>query len=382
MLDGEMGEATQLAMRLLVGIGKVENATRMISISSAHISGVSYQNIGDEGLEFLEELVEMGGRVRVPTTLNPCGIDMTRWRSMRIDEEYFEGQKRVLNAYVKLGATPTCTCTPYLLENIPAKGEHLAWAESSAVIYVNSFIGAYTNREGGLSALAAALTGRTPYYGLHLDSQRRPQILINVEAEVSSPLEYGLLGYVAGAISGSKIPAIRVNPPRRISEKKQFAGGFSASGSSGMAILSPNLTSEFEGLETVDIGVEELKRVRELFAPNKDYDIVFMGCPHLDASEVRELAAFLRDRRIARGKEVWVAVSRRLFKILKDEGVIDRLRKSGVKVFADACLVVAPVALRGAVGTDAIKTAHYLRSLKGVEVALAEPWELLAGVLE
>jgi len=188
MLAGEYGYAAQKAMEILVALGKIYGAERMIEIRSAQISGVSYSNLGEEGLEFLLKLAE-DGCVRVPTTLNPCGMDLEEWREMGIPEDFAEKQLRVIEAYRRLGVEPTLTCTPYLAGNMPEFGDHVAWSESSAVIYINSVIGARTNREGGPSALAAAITGRTPLYGLHLDDARRflEGIYRALETRYSSP---------------------------------------------------------------------------------------------------------------------------------------------------------------------------------------------------
>ena len=131
---------------------------------------------GRPDLQFLSEMAEGGGRVRVLTTLNPAGMDIENWPALGIPPEFAEKQLRVLEAFSRMGVTTTCTCTPYLTGNLPQFGEHLAWSESSAVCYANSIIGARTNREGGPSALAAALTGRTPEYGLHLAENRLPAI--------------------------------------------------------------------------------------------------------------------------------------------------------------------------------------------------------------
>jgi predicted aconitase len=174
MLAGEQGWATQKAMQILVALGSIYGAERMIPIASVQVAGVSYDNLGEAGLQFLAEMAKGGGKVRVPTTLNPAGMDMENWRLLGISAEFAAKQSQVIEVFTLMGITPTCTCTPYLAGNLPKYGEHLAWSESSAVCYANAVIGARTNREGGPSALAAALTGRTPEYGLHLDNKRIP----------------------------------------------------------------------------------------------------------------------------------------------------------------------------------------------------------------
>ena len=162
MLAGAKGRAVQKAMQILAALGNIYGARRMIPVSSVQIAGVSYDNLGEAGLQFLAEMANGGRRVCVPSTLNPAGMDIENWAALGIQPEFAEKQMLVLEAFSRMGVTTTCTCTPYLIGNLPRYGDHLAWSESSAVCYANSIIGARTNREGGPSALAAALTGRTP----------------------------------------------------------------------------------------------------------------------------------------------------------------------------------------------------------------------------
>jgi len=199
--EGEFGETLEKAMRILVSLGEIYGASRLIPISSAHISGASYKTIGDAGLLYLSSL---SGRVCVKSTLNPVGMDRERWRGMGISEEFYEKQKKIINCYKRLGVEDVCTCTPYYIER-PNYGDHLAWAESNAVIYVNSVIGAKTNREGAPAALAAALIGKTPLYGMHLREERAPEIKVIVEDELKDE-EFGALGHILGKILKDEIP--------------------------------------------------------------------------------------------------------------------------------------------------------------------------------
>ncbi|MHA2233313.1 MAG: aconitase X, partial [Candidatus Hodarchaeales archaeon] len=180
MLDGKHGKSTQKGMEILAALGEIYGADKMIPVVSVQIAGVSYANLGEAGLNFLAEMAE-DGQTRVLTTLNPAGMDLENWEALGIEPEFAEKQERVVDAFRKMGVTPTCTCTPYLIGNLPHYGEHISWAESSAVCYSNSVLGARTNREGGPSAIAAALTGRTPEYGFHLDENRKPEITVEVE---------------------------------------------------------------------------------------------------------------------------------------------------------------------------------------------------------
>ena len=163
LLDGEYGETKQKMMEILVSLGKIYDAERLIEVKNVQVSGASFKTIGDAGLEWLNSL---SGKAVVPSFLNPIGMPREGWESLGIPGEFGRKQLEVNAAYTRLGIRPSCTCTPYYFTLIE-RGDHLAWSESSAVVYANSVLGARTNREGGPSALASALTGKTPEYGLH-----------------------------------------------------------------------------------------------------------------------------------------------------------------------------------------------------------------------
>src|SRR5512139_3088240 len=194
MLAGDHGRAACKAMEILVALGEIYGAERMIPVTSVQIAGVSYDNLGEAGLEFLQEMADGGGQARVLATLNPAGMDVENWQALGILADFAADQQRVLEAFARMGVQVTCTCTPYLSGNTPGFGEHIAWAESSAVCYANSVLGARSNREGGPSALAAALTGRTPEYGFHLSQNRRPMLAVKVTARLAENTDFGGLG--------------------------------------------------------------------------------------------------------------------------------------------------------------------------------------------
>ena len=194
MLDGAQGPGVQRAMQIVATLGRIYGAADLAPISHAQIAGVSYKNLGDAGVQFLSEWADEGARVRVPATLNPMGMERGRWQSWGIAPEFANPQLSAIAAFVKMGVTPTMSCTPYLFpEYRPRCGDVLAWAESSAVVYANSVIGARTNREGGPSALAAAIVGRTARYGYHLDENRRASHIVEVRCPVRSVADFGAL---------------------------------------------------------------------------------------------------------------------------------------------------------------------------------------------
>ena len=245
MLSGAEGRATQKAMQILVALGRIYGAERMIPVSSVQIAGVSYDNLGEAGLQFLSELADGGGKVRVPATLNPAGMDMENWQALGIPPEFAEKQMQVLEAFTRMGVTTTCTCTPYLIGNTPKFGEHLAWSESSAVCYANSIIGARTNREGGPSALAAALTGRTPEYGFHLKENRQPALTVVVNANLVENSDFGALGKLIGEkIEASKaIPYILGVHSATLENLKSFCASLATYGGAALFHM-PGITPE------------------------------------------------------------------------------------------------------------------------------------------
>ena len=208
-LAGEAGPAIRRAVEIVVALAQIYGAECLIPVASVQISGVSYRNIGLAGLDFLRRWADEGARVRVPTTLNPAAMDLEAWGEQGFDPDFAAQQQAVIAAFARMGVgagDPIPTCTPYLVGNVPRLGEHIAWAESSAVAYANSVLGARTNREGGPGAIAAALVGRTGAYGLHLAANRRATLRVIVRAAPQTVSDYSALGAVVGKIAGQCAP--------------------------------------------------------------------------------------------------------------------------------------------------------------------------------
>ena len=372
MLKGEHGYAAQKSMEILVALGKIYNAEKMIEVKSAQISGVSYKSLGEEGLKFIEELAE-DGKVRVPTTLNPCGIDLERWRELGFPEDFAEKQLRVIRAYLKLGIKQTLTCTPYLAGNRPRFGDHIAWSESSAIIYANSVLGARTNREGGPSALAAAITGRTPLYGLHLNENRCPEVEVKIPKSLSG-YEYAALGFLVGRLAGDKIPLFR--GVKLISDEELKLLGAALACSGGVPLfhiegITPEakLNPKMKTSERYEIEFDEIKEVYdELNDDDIEPDLIFIGCPH---SSIRELIIFLEllNGRAVK-KKTWIFTSRTTRSLGEKLGIIEKLERLGVKVICDTCPIVAPIKDLGirSIATNSAKGAWFSRNLNGLKI--------------
>jgi len=337
ILGGEEGPTRQQLMEILVAMGKVFEAEKMVPIRSAQVSGASYKTIGRWGLEWLTSL---DAKASVPAILNPVGMDRIRWREMEIDPEFAKNQLDVIAAYDRLGIRLECTCTPYYL-TITEYGDHLAWSESSAVAYANSVIGARTNREGGPSALAAAILGRTPAYGLHLVENRSPVICINVEDAPGNVDEswYGALGYLAGKIAGNRVPIfIGVRPSR--DQLKNLGAAMAATGATALYHVQ-DITPEARvfkfdttSLETVTITASEIADVYGSAEP----DAIAIGCPHCSDEELTRIAGKLQDCRVKRPLYIFAARD----VITRSAEAVSIIEKSGAWVYADTCMVVSP----------------------------------------
>lgn len=341
ILNGEAGETLKQAIEILVVLGDIYGADRLIPIKSAQIAGVSYKTIGDAGLEWISDLE---GQVKVPAILNPAGMDLEDWERLGISPEFAEKQKAIVQAYRKLGVRCECTCTPYTLEGFSAGyGDHLAWSESSAISYANSIIGARTNREGGPSALSAALLGKTANYGFHLDENRIPEVSISVESSLKES-DYGALGYVVGKLIGSRVPIFHLKDKTEADELKALGAAMAASGAvalyhvEGVTPEARRMNFE-EPEEKIIIERSQLDEVYESKRrAGKEPELITIGCPHCSAAELKKAAELLKGKTVS--KETWVFTSGELKKRYPE--YVRTIEESGAKVVCDTCMVVSP----------------------------------------
>lgn len=384
MSDGKHGKATQKAMQILVALGNIYNAQRMIPVSSVQIAGVSYDNLGEAGLEFLEYMANGGGQASVLTTLNPAGMDIENWQRLGIDEEFARNQIRVIDSYTRMGVIATCTCTPYLAGNLPHYGEHIAWAESSAVCFANSVLGARTNREGGPGALAASLTGRTPEYGFHLDDAREPHITIEVEGllpdnrNISRSYTFGVLGKVIGQElekeGKTTVPYIQGIERASLDELKSFCASLATYGGTALFHiegLTPEACLFSPPNRTKKISQQDLSNallmMQKKFADEVDF--FNLGCPHLSIQEISLLADLLVGEKVQ--KEFWITTSRSVKNIADNLGYTKTIEQSGAKIAADTCCVVAPIKNRfKSMVTDSAKACYYGYAKNGFDTML------------
>lgn len=383
MLAGEFGEATRLAMRIVSRMAPLYGASALLPVTRAHIDGCIYE--GDAGLEFAEHLAALGGKVRVPTSLNVVSLDHQQWRQLGQDPGYADKARRLGRAYVEMGATPTFTCAPYQTSAAPSFGEQIAWSESNAVAYANSVIGARTNRYGDYLDISCALTGRVPAAGLHLDENRHGTIAIRLRDLPKDLFEredfYPVLGYLLGTLVDDEIAVIEGLEAQPSDDRlKALAAAAATSGSValfhivGVTPEAPSSEVAFGGrppTRVIEIGLAELRGARSELstARSEQVDLVAFGSPHCSLAECKQLASLMRGRRAAPGVEVFITTSRAVRDLLDRSGDLQTLLDFGAKVTADTCIVVAPLVRSDArtMMTNSGKYAHYAPGIIGVQ---------------
>ncbi|MFP4050440.1 MAG: aconitase X [Thermoplasmata archaeon] len=371
ILEGGEGPGPQKAMEILVALGDIYEADRLIPVESAQIAGVSYKTMGDAGLEFIEDFSKKA-EVKVKSMLNPAGMDLDNKHYE--SDEFRNKQKRLIEAYRSMGIELSCTCTPYLAGNKPEKGEHIAWSESSAVSYANSVLGARTNREGGPSALMAAVIGKTPYYGLHIKENRSPDIVFEIKGEVPA----ALLGYKIGGIVGDDIPYFR-GIRYDNDELKSLGAAMAATGSVALYHVK-NITPEWndfstEDLETITITEKDIQEIKDKIITDEEPEVIVLGCPHLSSEELKDIAEILDDKEPAEGPDLLVYTSR--YVVNKVPEAVKSIKRYG-EVITDTCMVVSPLEDKYKVAaTNSGKAAAYLPKLAGQKVIYADTKTLL-----
>ena len=381
MLEGEKGEACRQSMEILSALGKIYGAQGMIPVTSAQIAGVSYKTIGDAGLEYLQDMVKNSARVRIPAFLNPAGMDREQWQKLKVPAAFAKKQLEVLDAYKAMGISLSCTCTPYLVGIRPKKGEHVAWSESSAIAFANSVLGARTNREGGPSALAAAICGVTPNYGLHLDVNRSCALLVKVEADVKTSADFGALGAFVGENAKGRNPAF--TGIAKASEDKLKGLGASMAASGSVALYNMHgITPEWnvaDKAEAITFTARELASYREkLGAGSKEKpDIIAIGCPHASLAEIEEVAARVHGKKV--GCELWVCTARKTKEAADKAGFTAAIEAAGGHVVADTCMVVCPIEEMGfkTAACNSGKAAKYLASMCKQKVVFGDVEDII-----
>jgi predicted aconitase len=389
MLGGGRGEATAMAMRLVVAVAEAVGARSLLPVESAHVDGCLYH--GRAGLDFAERLAALGARVAVPTTLNVSSLDLLHPELYRGDTETRAAAGRQMDAYVGMGCRPTWTCAPYQLPRRPGFGEHVAWAESNAVVFANSVLGARTERYGDFLDICAAITGRVPRAGLHLDESRRGQMVFELSGIptelLHSDVLYPVLGHLVGRETGSAVPVIvglegKAVVAGRMEDRLKALGAAAASSGSVALVHVVGVTPEAPTLEAalgggdparvLAVTPDRLAEARDDLTTARGrgpIDAVSVGTPHFSAREFEDLLALI-DEAGPPTVPFYANTSRNTLDELAGRGWLEQLEASSVVVVTDTCTYVTPIldpALR-VVMTNSAKWAYYAPGNIGVEV--------------
>ena len=378
---------------LLARAGELLGTEEFIPADHVQIAGVSYKTITDTGLELRRHF---GSKFRFRArnvTINPAGMDLQDWKVLGVPERFAEKQREVIDLYLRMGATPTVTCTPYLIGSLPAPFTDAFLSESSVVAYANSVLGVRTNRESGLSTLLYAIAGYGPRYGLHLAENRHPRVRFDVGADLQGTVDFSLLGYKVGELARGRVPYLTGLGRRpTVEELKVFGAAAAASGSVDLYHLegvTPEATARLISLdrieETVAVSRPDLDEVKTALNTGRaeEVDLVTFGCPHASLVEVREIADLLEGRSLRHGTELWVCTSRAVKDLAERLGYVRTVEAAGGHVVADTCMVVAPIEEMGhrTTATNSGKAAKYLPRFCQQSVVFDSAEEIIRRVL-
>ena len=362
-LKGEQGEIMQMAYRILVATGEATDAEKLIPIEWTHLSGVNYNTIGDAGEEFLSS-ISKNARVKVKTTLNPMGFDIDNVSNYGLDENFISKQLSIKNSYETMGVTPSFSCIPYEIFDIPKEGTQVAFAESNAAIHANSYDNLKTNKESAFSALASALTGKSPYSSLRKDD--KPNITIQMKVKNPNELSYGMLGFFAGKVGDTSVNVSGLGEMDK-RQCKAMCGGMGTSGTCAKFIFGDGDSD----CEKIDFDEKAMLNIHDELNTAEKGDIITLGSPQLGLDEITELSEKLKGRSFK--KRCMVFTPRTVKEQARKVGYTNELERAGCEILSDCCTCLTPLINKDnvdAVTTNSIKGAFYLKNSNGVDVNL------------
>lgn len=386
MLSGQRGPAVQMAMSIVVQMAEVLGADELLEITAAHVDSTIY--VGEAGLEFAERLADAGAQVAVPTTLNVSGVDERGWREWPVPDDWAGSALRQMDAYRRMGGTPSWTCAPYQEAAGPHLGQQVAWGESSAIVFANSVLGARTERYPDLLDICCAITARVPAAGLHLAANRAGQILIRLDgiprAVQEDELFYPVLGHLVGKLVQDRIPVLSGIQVRPTEDWLKALGAAAASSGSvglfhmvGITPEAATLQTAFQSREPTDdiaLTLDDLRAAqRELSTTEGErVDMVVVGCPHLSLSEWEQLAALVEGRHVHPDVTFLLMSSRRMVQRARETGSLAAVEAFGGRITMDTCPLATPMMPPDVkrVMTNSGKHAYYAPGLLGTQVAL------------
>lgn len=359
LLNGEHGEAVQMAMKVLYDLGEYYAADEFVEIVACHDDSTVY--FGEAQVAFAEHLADSGAKFAVPTSSNACALDMERWDVQRYPSSWMAATRRIEAAHTKMGVVPSWTCAPYQTGFSPFFGAQVAYAESNVICFMNSVVGARTNRYAGPLELLCGIAGRVPNFGLHKTENRYAKGLVRLGADITDemfedPAMFNLVAYSFGKIAGDRVWALQGIPKHAVTmdNLKQFSATAASSG--GVALFHMiGITPEAQSVEMafggkepeviVTIGLKEIREAETQLCNIQEsgpVDLVSLGCPHFSCAEFQELENALAGRRISPQTAMWVFTSRANYAYAEASGLLDRIRRLGVQVYKDGCLMEYP----------------------------------------
>jgi len=369
-LKGEQGEIMQMAYRILVATGEATNAEKLVPIEWAHLSGVNYNTIGDAGEELLSS-ISKDAKVKVKTSLNPMGFDIDNVSNYNLDDNFISKQLSIKKSYETMGVIPSFSCIPYEIFDIPKRGTQVAFAESNAAIHVNSFDNLKTNKESSFSALASAITGKSPNSSLRKENSSK--LTIRMKVENPNELTYGMLGFFAGKVGDE---SVNISGIGKLDHRscKSLCGGMGTSGTCAKF----NFDEDNPESEKVDFDQEEMNKVYDELNTCEKGDLITLGSPQLGLEEISDLAVRLKGRSFK--KRCMIFCPRAIKEQTTKLGHTNELERAGCEILSDCCTCLTPLIKKeevDAVTTNSIKGAYYLKNSNGVDVNLKSLSEII-----
>jgi predicted aconitase len=402
MLDGSQGEAARLAMSILVRMAEVYGAAELMDVTQVHVDGCGL--LSDAGLEFAETLAARGAKVSVPTTLNMGPLDLQNWREFGVPEEFAARAIRQAKAYTDMGCIPTWTCAPYQGYLTPRFGQQIAWAESNAIVYANSVLGARTEWYGDYIDISAAITARVPKHGLHLKGNRKGQVLVRLvdvePAVLRQDSFYPVFGHLLGSLVQDQIPVIEGLPATASDDQLKALGAAAASSGAVAMFHAVGVTPEAGTLEeafqgdapqrVIDVRLSDLLAARADLSTAEEgakLDWVVLGCPHFSFAEFRRLARLIerqRPRSLHPEVTFLVVSSRASHALVQKSSLAGVLSGFGVRVTLDTCVFHSPIVDPRAkvIMTDSGKCAYYAPGELGMQVAFGNMADCVRSAVE
>jgi len=369
-LKGEQGEIMQMAYRILVATGEATDAERLVPIEWAHLSGVNYNTIGDAGEELLSS-ISKNARVKVKTTLNPMGFDIDNVSDYNLDKNFISKQLSIKKSYETMGVTPSFSCIPYEIFDIPKNGTQVAFAESNAAIHVNSYDNLKTNKESSFSALASAITGKSPYSSLRKEDS--PNVTIRMKVSNPNELTYGMLGFFAGKVGDTSVNISGLGEMDR-RQCKAMCGGMGTSGTCAKFLFGEGDSN----CEKIDFDKKEMQNVHDELNTSERGDLITLGSPQLGLEEISDLVGKLKGRSFR--KRCMIFCPRVVKEQARKIGYTNELERAGCEILSDCCTCLTPLINKDevdAVTTNSIKGAFYLKNSTGVDVNLKSLSEII-----